>query len=141
MSVNLIEWAGWRGIHPQTAYRWFWEDRLPVPAVRVIARTVLIGPDADLVPAVQGGPACMRGCHLMARRLTWTGRSKAGRLLADPAAVMMVEHRDRLGRMNTELTGAALAVDGQRPAAELGAAGAAARGPSLRPVTPGGDVT
>lgn len=115
MSVNLIEWAGWRGIHPQTAYRWFWEDRLPVPAVRVIARTVLIGPDADLAPAVQGGPACMRGCHLMARRLTWTGRSKAGRLLADPAAVMMVEHRDRLGRMNTELTGAALAVDGQRP--------------------------
>jgi putative resolvase len=112
--VNLIEWAGWRGIHPQTAYRWFWEDRLPVPAVRVIARTVLIGPDADLVPAVQGGPACMRGCHLMARRLTWTGRSKAGRLLADPAAVtVVVKHRDRLGRMNT---GAALAAHGRRPA-------------------------
>jgi len=33
-------------IHTQTAHRWFWEDRLPVPAVQVNARTVLIAPHA-----------------------------------------------------------------------------------------------
>ncbi len=37
------------------------------------------------------------------------------RLLAGPAAgVVVVEHRDRLGRMNTELAGAALAAHGRR---------------------------
>jgi putative resolvase len=115
VGVNLTERARLQGLHPQTAYRWFGEDRLPVPAVRVIARTVLIGPDADLAPAVPGGSACLRGCHLMPWRLTWTGRSKVARLLADPAAVMVVEHRDRLGRLTTEILGAALAAYGQRP--------------------------
>ncbi len=43
-------------------------------------------------------------------------RARARRLLADPAAaVVVVEHRDRLGRMNTELAGAALAAHGRRP--------------------------
>jgi hypothetical protein len=31
--VNLKEWARLQGIHPQTAYRWFREGTLPVPAV------------------------------------------------------------------------------------------------------------
>jgi putative resolvase len=53
--VNLTQWARSQGIHPQTAYRWFREDRLPVPAVRVNSRTVLVAPDAALVPAAQGG--------------------------------------------------------------------------------------
>jgi putative resolvase len=42
-------------------------------------------------------------------------RARARRLLADPAvAVVVVEHRGRLGRMNTELAGAALAAHGRR---------------------------
>jgi putative resolvase len=42
-------------------------------------------------------------------------RARARRLLADPAAsVVVVEHRDRLGRMNTELVEAALAAHGRR---------------------------
>ena len=42
-------------------------------------------------------------------------RARARRLLADPAAaVIVVEHRDRLGRMNTELVEAALAAPGRR---------------------------
>jgi hypothetical protein len=53
VGVNLTERARLQGLHPQTAYRWFGEDRLPVPAVRVIARTALIGPDADLAPTVR----------------------------------------------------------------------------------------
>jgi putative resolvase len=51
VSVNLTEWARLQGIYPQIVYRWFRDDRLPVPAVRVNARTVLIAPDAALTPA------------------------------------------------------------------------------------------
>ncbi|WIB65701.1 IS607 family transposase [Curtobacterium sp. MCBD17_040] len=42
-------------------------------------------------------------------------RAKVRRLLADPAVtVVVVEHRDRLGRMNTELVESALAAAGRR---------------------------
>lgn len=42
-------------------------------------------------------------------------RTKARRLLSDPAVtVVVVEHRDRLGRMNTELVEAALSASGRR---------------------------
>ena len=41
-------------------------------------------------------------------------RSKARRLLADPkVTTVVVEHRDRLGRMNTELIEAALSAQGR----------------------------
>nr|MDA8359553.1 IS607 family transposase [Actinomycetota bacterium] len=33
--MNLAEWAEAQNIHPQTAYRWFRQGRLPVPAQRV----------------------------------------------------------------------------------------------------------
>jgi putative resolvase len=43
-------------------------------------------------------------------------RRKVRRLLSDPeVATVVVEHRDRLGRMNTELVEAALAATGRRP--------------------------
>jgi putative resolvase len=43
------------------------------------------------------------------------GRSKVRRLLADLAVTMVVvEHRDRLGRMNVELLEAALSAHGRR---------------------------
>ena len=43
------------------------------------------------------------------------GRSKARRLLADPAVTtVVVEHKDRLGRMNVELVEAALSAHGRR---------------------------
>ncbi len=51
--MNLTVWARLQGIHPQTAYRWFREGTLPVPAVRVSSRSVLVAPDA--VTAPQGG--------------------------------------------------------------------------------------
>ncbi|WP_345043499.1 IS607 family transposase [Streptomyces sannanensis] len=42
-------------------------------------------------------------------------RAKIRRLLADPAVVtVVVEHKDRLGRMNTELVEAALSASGRR---------------------------
>jgi putative resolvase len=43
------------------------------------------------------------------------GRSKAKRMLADPDVItIVVEHRDRLGRMNVELIEAALSASGRR---------------------------
>ncbi len=43
------------------------------------------------------------------------GRSKAKRLLADPKVTcVVVEHKDRLGRMNLELIEAALSASGRR---------------------------
>ncbi|MHB1555377.1 MAG: IS607 family transposase, partial [Acidimicrobiales bacterium] len=51
--MDLTEWARAQGIHPQTAYRWFHAGTLPVPAVRVNQRTILVSPDAatKAVPA------------------------------------------------------------------------------------------
>jgi putative resolvase len=53
--VNLTEWARLQGVHPQTAYRWFREGTLPVPAVRVNSRSVLVTPDAVTASAAAGG--------------------------------------------------------------------------------------
>ena len=42
-------------------------------------------------------------------------RSKARRLLADPGVhIVVVDHRDRLGRINTEVVESALSADGRR---------------------------
>lgn len=135
-----------QGVHPHTAYRWFREGTLPVPATRVGPRTILVN-----VAATAAGPDPAAGVGLYARvsshdqksdlqrqvaRLsTWAAqaglrvvrvetevgsgmngaRIKARRLLADPeVSVVVVEHRDRLGRMNTELIEAALTAAGRR---------------------------
>ncbi len=42
------------------------------------------------------------------------GRSKVPRMLADPRVTVVVEHRDRLGRMNTELVEAVFSAHGRR---------------------------
>jgi putative resolvase len=141
--VNLTEWAKLQGVHPQTAYRWFREGTLPVPAVRVNARSVLVSPDAVLEQAGRGiGVYGRVSSHdqrddldrQVARLSQWAAkagrpvvrveaevgsamngsRRKVRRLLADPAvATVVVEHRDRLGRMNTELVEAALSAHGR----------------------------
>jgi len=40
--VNLREWALSQGIHPQTAYRWYRQGKLPVPA-RKMGKLILVG--------------------------------------------------------------------------------------------------
>jgi putative resolvase len=142
--VNLKEWARLQGVHPQTAYRWFREGTLPVPAVRVNSRSVLVAPDAAVIRAQGGtglyarvsshdqkadldrqvarltGWAAQSGCAVVrVEAEVGSGmngaRSKARRLLADPGVqTVVVEHRDRLGRMNTELVEAALSAHGRR---------------------------
>ncbi len=142
--MNLTEWARLQGIHPQTAYRWFREGTLPVPAVRVNSRSVLVAPDAVIAPA-QGGTGLYARVsshdqradldRQVVRLTAWAAqsgravvrveaevgsgmngaRSKARRLLADAGVqTVVVEHRDRLGRMNTELVEAALSAHGRR---------------------------
>jgi putative resolvase len=140
--VSLTEWAWLQGVHPQTAYRWFREGTLPVPAVRVNQRTVLVNP--DLGDAVVGGVGLYARVsshdqkadldRQVARLTAWAvdaggqvvrveaevgsgmngARAKVRRLLADPkVTVVVVEHRDRLGRMNTELVESALSAHGR----------------------------
>jgi putative resolvase len=144
--VNLTEWAKAQGVHPHTAYRWFREGTLPVPATRVGPRTILVNVDAAAAgpdPAAGVGLYARVSSHeqksdlqrQVARLSTWAvqaglrvvrvetevgsgmngARARARRLLADPeVSVVVVEHRERLGRMNTELVEAALSAAGRR---------------------------
>ncbi|MFY9334653.1 MAG: IS607 family transposase [Mycobacterium sp.] len=142
--MNLTEWARLQGVHPQTAYRWFREGTLPVPAVRVNSRSVLVSPDSTAAaPVAAFGVYARVSSHdqksdldrQVSRLSGWAAeaggqvvrveaeigsgmngsRSKVRRLLADPkVSVVVVEHRDRLGRMNTELVETALAAHGRR---------------------------
>lgn len=144
--MNLTEWAKAQGVHPHTAYRWFREGTLPVPATRVGPRTILVNVDAAAAVAESSASVGLyarvssqdRKSDLerqVARLSTWAAqaglrvvrveteigsgmhgsRAKARRLLADPEVrVVVVEHRDRLGRMNTELVEAALTAAGRR---------------------------
>ncbi|MFD3576951.1 IS607 family transposase [Streptomyces sp. NPDC058644] len=143
--MNLTEWANVQGVHPQTAYRWFREGTLPVPAQRVGPRTILVNVEANAAPEAVGGLGLYARVssrdqrddleRQVARLTCWaasTGRpvvrveseiasgmngarTKAKRLLADPAVTtVVVEHQDRLGRGDVELVEAALSATGRR---------------------------
>lgn len=134
-----------QGIAPRTAYRWFREGTLPVPAERVGPRTILVNIDANTSSSVAGGVGLYARVsshdhkpdleRQTARLSAWAAkagqkvvrieseiasgmngcRTKAKRLLADPAVTtVVVEHKDRLGRMNVELIEAALSATGRR---------------------------
>ena len=115
-----------------------------MPAVRVNQRTILVSPVAALsAPPVALGLYARVSSHdqkadldrQVARLSQWAAkaghpverveaevgsgmngsRTKLRRLLADPkVSTVVVEHRDRLARMNTELVEAALAAHGRR---------------------------
>jgi putative resolvase len=143
--MNLTEWARTQGVHPQTAYRWFREGTLPVPAQRVGPRTILVNVGVDAVSEAIGGLGLYARVsshdqkadleRQVARLSRWAAqagrrvvrveteiasgmngaRPRAKRLLADPdVTTVVVEHKDRLGRMNTELVEAALSAHGRR---------------------------
>ncbi|MEV5544031.1 IS607 family transposase [Saccharopolyspora shandongensis] len=143
--MNLTEWAKAQGIAPRTAYRWFREGTLPVPAERVGPRTILVNIEgntrADKTEGI--GLYARASSHdqktdlecQVARLREWAAkaghrvvrvesevgsgmngnRTKARRLLADAnVTTVVVEHKDRLGRMNTELVESALEASGRR---------------------------
>jgi predicted site-specific integrase-resolvase len=41
--VKLREWAAREGVHYQTAWRWWWDGRLPVQARQTVTSTILVG--------------------------------------------------------------------------------------------------
>jgi putative resolvase len=142
MGVNLSEWADRVGVSKFTAYRWFREGTLPVPAERVgrlilvnvdvakrePARTVLYArvsshdqrSDLDRQVARLTGWATGQGMAV-AEVVVEVGsgmngkRRRLARLLADATATtVVVEHRDRLARFGVEHLEAALSAQGRR---------------------------
>jgi putative resolvase len=141
--MRLKDWAEEQGIHYQTAWKWFRDGKLPVPALQTPSGMILVQPDAGPRPGGGLGLYARVSSHdqradldrQVARLSQWattagvpligveaevasgvTGRRpKLRRLLADPAVqTVVVTHRDRLARMNAELVEAALAAHGRR---------------------------
>lgn len=140
--VNLKQWARREGVHPLTAYRWFREGKLPVPARRV-GRLILVDPDAveprpprRTVVYARVSSADQRADldRQVARVTEWVthgggrvdqvvtevGSALNGRrrkflaLLRDPGAErIVVEHRDRFARFGAEYVEAALGAQGR----------------------------
>lgn len=143
MAMRLSEWARREGVHYQTAWKWFRDGTLPVPARQTATGTILVD-----VPRREEQTA---GVALYARvsssdqredldrqvgrlaawataqglRVTGTvaevgsglngSRGKLKRLLADPAVgTIVVEHRERLARFGVEYVEAALRAQGRR---------------------------
>jgi putative resolvase len=145
--MKLAAWARANGVHPQTAYRWFRQGTMPVPARRLPSGTILVevpGSDNDgggldqravLYARVSAhdqrgeldrqvtrlsGWATAQGVTV-AEVVTEVGsglngrRPKLRRVLADPrAAMIVVEHRDRLARFGVDHLEAALSAQGRR---------------------------
>jgi putative resolvase len=141
--VNLADWAESVGVNRHTAYRWFREGTLPVPAERV-GRLILVGVGGCAASEARAAVLYARvSCHdqradldrQVARLTAWASgqdlpvmqvvtevgsglngkRPKLRRVLSDPdATVIVVEHRDRLARFGVEHLQAALSAQGRR---------------------------
>lgn len=142
--MNLREWALSQGVHPQTAYKWFREGKLPVPA-RKMGKLILVGDLADR-PAQRRGRTVVYARvssadqkpdldRQVARVISWgtehgyeigqvvteVGSALNGKrrkflaLLEDSSAtVVLVEHRDRFARFGAEYVSAALGAAGRQ---------------------------
>ncbi len=143
-AMKLAAWARANGVHPQTAYRWFRQGRMPVPARRLPSGTILVEvPDTGSLPDRRTVLYARVAAHdqradldrQVARLTAWAAeqgvgvaevvtevgsglngrRPKLARLLADPrATTIVVEHRDRLARFGVEQLAAALSAQGRR---------------------------
>lgn len=143
MGVNLSDWADRVGVNKHTAYRWYREGTLPVPAQRV-GKLILVDLDGATAPDKGRTVVYARvSSHdqradldrQVARLTGWATqagwsvdevvvevgsgmngkRRKLTRVLADPtAATVVVEHRDRLARFGVEHLEAALSAQGRR---------------------------
>ncbi len=142
MGVNLSDWASMVGVSKHTAYRWWRDGTLPVPAQRV-GRLILVdigtvsAEHARTVVYARVSSHDQRGDldRQVARLTEWatsTGlsvdevatevgsgmngrRRKLARLLSDASVgTIVVEHRDRLARFGVEHLEAALSAQGRR---------------------------
>ena len=141
--MNLSEWAKVQGIHPQTAYRWFREGTLTVPA-RQVGRLILVGDletatfqsestviyprvssvdqrgDLDRQVARVTTWATSSG-HSIDRVVTEVGsglngkrRKFLGLLFDSTVTTIIVEHRDRFAKFGFEYVAASLEANGRR---------------------------
>jgi putative resolvase len=53
--MRLKEWAAQQGIHYQTAWKWFRDGKLPVPALQTPSGTILVQSAADASRSDDGG--------------------------------------------------------------------------------------
>jgi putative resolvase len=140
--VKLAAWARSYGVHPQTAYRWFRDGTMPVPARRLASGTIVVEHDPVAVAEGRTVAYCRVSSHdqrddleRQAGRVSlWASehglsvdevvtevgsglnakRPRLARLLADASATrIIVEHRDRLARFGVEHLGAALSAQGR----------------------------
>ena len=140
--MKLSEWARQQGVSYRTAWKWFRDGNLPVPAIQLPTGTILVEEpvrkaderagvyarvsSSDQRPELDGQVARVVA-HLnkeglpVVRTVTEVGsglnghRPKLIALLRDPQVqVVAVEHRDRLMRFGSEYVEAALASSGKR---------------------------
>ncbi|MFF2146296.1 IS607 family transposase [Kitasatospora sp. NPDC058190] len=139
--MKLADWARQQGVTYQTAWRWVKDGKMPVPVRQAPSGTWIVEEapaatgrvvaycrvssadrksdlDRQVARVVTGANA--QGLAV-AEVVTEIGsglngkRRKLHRVLADPgAAVIVVEHRDRLARFGVENLQAALAATGRR---------------------------
>jgi predicted site-specific integrase-resolvase len=142
--VKLSTWAKQQGIHYSTAWRWWRDGKLPVPAYQTATGAVFVrvepAPGAseagvalyarvsssdqktDLEAQLGRLAVYAAACGMkVVRTAAEVGsglnghRPKLMKLLADPAVTaVVVEHRDRLMRFGAEYVEAALAATGRR---------------------------
>ncbi|MFZ2056421.1 MAG: IS607 family transposase [Acidimicrobiales bacterium] len=140
--MKLAAWARSYGVHPQTAYRWFRDGTMPVPARRLASGTIVVEHDPVAVAEGRTVAYCRVSSHdqrddlerQAGRVRLWASehglsvdevvtevgsglnakRPRLARLLADASATrIIVEHRDRLARFGVEHLGAALSAQGR----------------------------
>ena len=139
--MKLSEWARRQGVSYRTAWSWFRQGKLPVPAKQLRTGTIIVQdePEPDGITVIYARVSshdprsrldgqvarCLEyaNAHGLAvgRTVTEVGsglnghRRKRMRLLADPKGkTIIVEHRDRLMRFGAEYVEAALAARGAR---------------------------
>jgi len=143
-DMKLSEWARQEGIHYQTAWGWFRDGKLPVPATRTPSGTILVEvPRTNAAGAGRAAIYARVSSHdqrsdldrQVARMTEWATtqgmavsevvtevgsgmngrRRKLSRLLADgTVTTIVVEHRDRLARFGVEHLESALSAQGRR---------------------------
>ncbi|MFF0206273.1 IS607 family transposase [Streptomyces sp. NPDC005017] len=140
--MKLSEWARQQGVSYQTAWRWVKDGKIPVPVRQAPSGTwlvdeVVVQPSERVVAYCRVSSADQKadrerqaarvvsganGLGLaVAEVVTEVGsgpdgrRRRLHRVLADPqAAVIVVEHRDRLARFGVEHLEAVLSASGRR---------------------------
>ncbi|MDQ2761279.1 MAG: IS607 family transposase [Actinomycetota bacterium] len=117
--MRLSEWARREGVHYQTAWKWFKDGTLPVPARQTVTGTILLDVRRREVGRLAAW-ATAQGLGVTAT-ISEVGsglngsRTKLKRLLADPTVgTVVVEHRERLARFGVEYVEAAMRAQGRR---------------------------